>query len=49
MKYGIMGAMVPLLVKKPAYAYLDQAVAGINTKAVKAEYKRIFAYQPDDF
>ncbi len=47
MKYGLTGAAVPLLVKKPAYAYLDKNAPGINPKAVKAEYKRIVANQPD--
>ena len=47
MKYGIMGVAVPMLVKKPAYAYLDKTVPGISPKAVKAEYKRIVANQPD--
>lgn len=47
MKYGIMGAAVPLLVKKPAYTWLDSNTPGINPKAVKAEYKRIIANQPD--
>ena len=47
MKYGIMGAAVPVLVKKPAYAYLDKAIPGISPKAVKAEYKRIIRDQLD--
>lgn len=47
MKYGIMGMAVPLIVKKPAYAYLKKAAPGINPKEVKAEYKRIIADQPD--
>ena len=47
MKYGVMGMAVPLLVKKPAYAYLDRNVPGVSPKAVKAEYKRIIADQPD--
>ena len=47
MKYGIMEAAVPVLVNKPAYAYLDREVPGISPKAVKAEYKRIIANQPD--
>ena len=47
MKYGVMGAVVPLLVKKPAYAYLNHLALGIRPGAVKAEYKRIVANQPD--
>lgn len=47
MNYGIMGMAVPLLVKKPAFAYLDRGVPGISSKAVKAEYKRIVENQPD--
>ena len=47
MKYGIMGAAVPVLVKKPAYADLDKAIPGISPKAVKAEYKRIIRDQLD--
>lgn len=47
MKYGIMGAAVPLLVKKPAYAYLDRAIPGISPKEIKAEYKRIIRNQPE--
>lgn len=29
MKYGIMGAVVPLLMKKTSFAYLDKAASGI--------------------
>ncbi len=47
MKYGIMGMAVPLLVKKPAYAFLNKAAPGIRPGAVKAEYKRIIKNQPE--
>lgn len=47
MKYGLMGAAVPLLVKKPAYAWLERKVPGIKPQIVKAEYKRIIKAQPD--
>lgn len=47
MKYGIMGAAVPLMVKKPAYAYLDKNAPGISSGDVKAEYKRIIKAQPE--
>lgn len=47
MKYGLMGVMIPLLVKKPTFAYLDQAVPGISPAAVKKEYKAIIARQPE--
>ncbi|MBQ8994266.1 MAG: L-2-amino-thiazoline-4-carboxylic acid hydrolase [Oscillospiraceae bacterium] len=47
MKYGIMGVAVPLLVKKPAFAYLKETVLEINPKDVKSEYKRIIADQPE--
>lgn len=47
MKYGIMGMAVPLLVKKPAYAYLDRKAPGISPGVVKSEYKRIIARQPE--
>ena len=47
MKYGIIGAAVPLLVKKPAYAYLDKKAPGIRPGDVKAEYKRIIKAQPE--
>lgn len=42
-----MGAVVPLLVKKPAYAYLNQLAPGIRPGAVKAEYKKIINNQPE--
>lgn len=47
MKYGIMGMAVPLLVKKPAYAYLNEAAPGFSPRDVKAEYKRIIEDQPE--
>ena len=47
MKVGIYGAVVPLLIRKPAYAYLDQAVGGIRPSDVKKAYKAILARQPD--
>ena len=42
-----MGAAVPLLVKKPAHAYLDRKVPGISPRAVKGEYQRIIKAQPE--
>lgn len=47
MKCGMMGAVVPLLVKKPAFTYLEKAVPGISLKTIKKEYRRIVANQPD--
>lgn len=47
MKYGVMGAMIPLLVKKPVAAYLDRAVPGISLSDAKKEYKAIIARQPE--
>jgi len=47
MKYGIFGAMIPVLVTKPAFEYLDKTVPGISKQAVKKEYKAIIARQPE--
>ena len=47
MKYGMMGAVVPLLVKKPAFTYLDKMVPGISCRTVKAEYKKSIRNQPE--
>ena len=47
MKYGLMGAVIPLLIKKPTFAYLDQRVPGISPAEVKKEYKKILERQPE--
>lgn len=47
MNYGIMGVAVPLLIRQPAFAYLNQTVPGIDPKAVKQEYKNIISRQPE--
>ena len=47
MKYGIFGAMIPVLVTRPAFEYLDKTVPGISKKAVKKEYKAIISRQPE--
>ena len=35
MKYGMYGAMVPLLVRRPAFAYLDKTAPGVDPDAVR--------------
>ena len=47
MNYGIMGVAVPLLIRQPTFAYLNQTVPGIDPKAVKQEYKNIISRQPE--
>lgn len=47
MKYGLMGIIVPLMVKKPIAAYLHNVAPEMNMKEVKAEYKEIIARQSD--
>ena len=47
MKYGIMGALIPVLMKKPVYAYLDQNAPGIDPRKVKKEYQNIISRQPE--
>ena len=47
MKYGIMGAVVPMLMKKTSFVFLDKAVPGIDPSAVKKEYKAIISRQPE--
>ena len=43
----MMGTLVPVLVEKTAFAYLDKKDIRISSKTVKNEYKRIIAGQPD--
>ena len=47
MKYGFMGAIVPILMEKPTFAYLNEAAPSIKSKAVKANFKSIIARQPE--
>ena len=35
MKYGMYGAMVPLLVRRLAFAYLDKTAPGVDADAVR--------------
>ena len=47
MQYGLMGAVIPLLLKKPVYAFLDGKAPGVRPAAVKKEYKAMIARQPE--
>ncbi len=47
MKYGVFGAVIPLLLKKPVFEYLDKTVPGISVSAVKREYREIVRRQPE--
>ncbi len=47
MKYGLIGMLIPVLVKKPAFEYLDQNAPGISPGEVKKVYKGIIARQPE--
>lgn len=47
MKYWPMGMVVRILMEKPTFEYLDEAVPGISTKAVTSRYKAIVARQPE--
>lgn len=47
MKHGVFGTIVPLLIQKPTFEYLDKAAPGIDPKAVKRAYTTIIARQSE--
>lgn len=47
MKYGVMGAAVPILLKKLTMNYLDTQNIVISPKEVKKEYRKIIDRQPE--
>ena len=47
MKYGIMGMLVPKMVEKVTFAYLDKTAPGISRRRVKEEFRKIVERQPE--
>ena len=47
MKYGVMGAVVPLIMKKIASGYLKQKAPDASLAEIKKEYKAVIERQPE--
>ena len=47
MKYGVMGAVVPLIMKKIASGYLKQKALDASLAEIKKEYKAVIERQPE--
>jgi len=47
MTYGLFGWIIPVLMKKPVFSYLETAAPGISPAKVKKEYREIIGRQPE--
>ena len=47
MTYGLYGWIIPVLMKKPVFSYLETEAPGISPAKVKEEYREIIGRQPE--